>query len=422
MRHPDPGHRGRSHAARAGATILLALALAASSADPGEAARKKKRQKAAVAETADVAEVKIPPGPLNIVVSLKEQRLTVYASDGSAVASSPISSGRSGYATPMGVFSILEKNKDHVSNLYGASMPYMQRLTWSGIALHAGALPGYPASHGCIRLPHAFSKRLFSMTKMGARVIVTGDAASPKPVSHPSLFVPGPLEMEHLTFGAWRKSSGGGIIGAKTIPSEAIATEAVLFDKPAADPAPGTARPRAFPVAFASASAVDGEIIAARNAEALAKRSSPITVLVSRKLARLFVRRNGVILFEAPIAIVDPERPLGTHVLTATSFQSDGKGVSWMAVSIPSSEGKATKQRSAKKDRKGKRKAVEEIVVAIPSQGRLDAHAALDRIAFPEDASRRIAALLSPGSTVMISDNGISTETGKGTEFILLTR
>lgn len=133
-------------------------------------------------------------GPLVVVVSLNRQRLTVYDATG-AIASSPISSGRRGFATPAGVFTVVQKRRMHYSNLYDdAPMPNMQRLTWSGIALHAGALPGYPASHGCIRLPHGFSKKLFGMTKMGTRVIVTRDPVSPKPIAHEKLFTAFPPE------------------------------------------------------------------------------------------------------------------------------------------------------------------------------------------------------------------------------------
>jgi lipoprotein-anchoring transpeptidase ErfK/SrfK len=133
-------------------------------------------------------------GPLVLNVSIRAQRLTVYDANG-IVAEAPVSTGRVGYATPMGVFTILEKNRVHFSNLYGnAPMPNMQRITWSGVALHAGDLPGYPASHGCIRLPHGFSKKLFGMTKMGARVIVSRDPVSPISFEHQRLFAAYPPE------------------------------------------------------------------------------------------------------------------------------------------------------------------------------------------------------------------------------------
>lgn len=133
-------------------------------------------------------------GPLVINVSLGRQRLTVYDGTG-PIAESPVSSGRVGYSTPMGVFTVLEKRRMHHSNLYaGAPMPNMQRLTWSGVALHAGVLPGYPASHGCIRLPHGFSQKLFGMTSNGTRVIVSRDPVSPVSFAHERLFAAYPPE------------------------------------------------------------------------------------------------------------------------------------------------------------------------------------------------------------------------------------
>lgn len=134
------------------------------------------------------------PTPLLLLVSIKKQRLRVL-DIGGEIASSRISSGQPGFDTPTGVFSILEKNEYHESNIYeGAPMPHMQRLTWSGIALHAGVVPGYRASHGCIRLPAAFAKSLFGMTKMAGRVVVTNDEVEPIPFEHPKLFKPLPAE------------------------------------------------------------------------------------------------------------------------------------------------------------------------------------------------------------------------------------
>ncbi len=135
-----------------------------------------------------------PDSPLILVVSLRNQRVRVYDVTGE-IAGSRISSGRPGFATPTGVFSILEKNVRHRSNIYsGASMPYMERITWSGIALHAGVVPGFRASHGCIRLPYSFSRQLYGLTKIGDRVIVASDDARPIAFSSPKLFKPLPLD------------------------------------------------------------------------------------------------------------------------------------------------------------------------------------------------------------------------------------
>lgn len=121
-----------------------------------------------------------PKGPVMMIVSLDSQRAYVYR-NGVPIGMSTVSTGRDGHKTPTGVFTILQKDRDHKSNLYNdAPMPFMQRLTWDGIAMHAGNLPGYPASHGCIRLPAAFAELLYGVTELGLTVVITDDAAVPQ--------------------------------------------------------------------------------------------------------------------------------------------------------------------------------------------------------------------------------------------------
>jgi lipoprotein-anchoring transpeptidase ErfK/SrfK len=128
-----------------------------------------------------------PQGPLIISVSIAQQKLRIYDANG-LFAASPVSTGMPGHPTPMGVFSIIQKQKFHQSNIYsGAPMPYMQRITWSGIAMHAGVLPGHPASHGCIRMPMAFAVKMYNWTRMGARVVVTPGDVTPAAFAHPLL-------------------------------------------------------------------------------------------------------------------------------------------------------------------------------------------------------------------------------------------
>jgi lipoprotein-anchoring transpeptidase ErfK/SrfK len=157
---------------------------------PDEARQKPQKRGSAAAKKGTVVEKETgakPQGPLVIVVSIDRQKVTVYDSNG-VFAESPVSSGMKGHSTPMGVFSIIQKHKFHHSNIYsGAPMPYMQRITWSGVAMHAGVLPGYPASHGCIRMPMAFAVKMWNWTKMGARVIVTPGQITPQNFSHPML-------------------------------------------------------------------------------------------------------------------------------------------------------------------------------------------------------------------------------------------
>lgn len=131
-----------------------------------------------------------PSGPLVMVVSLNEQYLYVYR-NGVAIGASPISSGKPGYETPTGVYTILQKEREHRSNLYNdAPMPFMQRLTWDGIAMHGGNLPGHPASHGCIRLPQSFAEKLFETSQRGAVVVIADARVSPAAIVHPAAVAP----------------------------------------------------------------------------------------------------------------------------------------------------------------------------------------------------------------------------------------
>ncbi|WP_291605259.1 L,D-transpeptidase family protein [Bradyrhizobium sp.] len=151
--------------------------------------RQKPRRRPAVKKDvpAEKATGAKPHGPLIIAISIEKQKLKVYDSNG-FFAESPVSTGMKGHSTPMGVFSVIQKHKFHRSNIYsGAPMPYMQRITWSGVAMHAGVLPGYPASHGCIRMPMAFATKMWNWTRMGARVIVTPGELTPENFSHPLL-------------------------------------------------------------------------------------------------------------------------------------------------------------------------------------------------------------------------------------------
>ena len=129
-----------------------------------------------------------PQGPLIIAVSINSQQVKIYDANG-FFAEAPVSTGMRGHPTPMGVFSVIQKQRLHHSNIYsGAPMPFMQRITWSGVAMHAGVLPGYPASHGCIRMPPAFAVRMYNWTKMGARVfVIPGEIPTPARFSHPLL-------------------------------------------------------------------------------------------------------------------------------------------------------------------------------------------------------------------------------------------
>ena len=328
-----------------------------------------------------------PQGPFQIVVDIAKQQVALYGQDGFIVRAG-ISTGMPGHPTPMGVFTVISKAKWHQSNIYsGAPMPYMQRITWSGIAMHAGPRPGYPASHGCIRLPEDFAIRLFHTTKVGARVIVTREPAAPVEIAHPKLFVPTkPVE--------------------KTLAFAAETTKAVS----GAD-APGAARP-------AAATTTDVTSIMAVPPLEQKPASGPpraISVFVSLKQSRVFVRQGFEALFDLPVTIAEPERPLGTHVFTAMALKDDGKAMRWTAVSIAS--GYRHRVSHADKRHHGRKTAEADEAQPVAST----AAAALDRITLPGEAIERISALLLPGSSLIVSDNALSGETDADTDFIVLT-
>src|ERR1700730_16612072 len=166
--------------------IVTLAAMAALMALRADAAAKEERISRPTEATAprDAGE------PIMAIVSIKTQQVTFYDADG-WILRAPVSTGTTGRETPAGIFAVLEKDKDHHSTMYDdASMPNMQRITWNGIALHGGPLPGYAASHGCVRMPFGFAEKLFDKTWIGMRVIISPNDAEPVEFSHPALFMP----------------------------------------------------------------------------------------------------------------------------------------------------------------------------------------------------------------------------------------
>ena len=124
------------------------------------------------------------------IMSIKTQQVTLYDADG-WILRAPVSTGVKERETPAGIFTVLEKKRDHRSNMYDdAWMPHLQRITWNGIGLHGGPLPGYAASHGCVRMPYRFAENLFDKTRIGMRVIISPNDAAPVEFSHPALLMP----------------------------------------------------------------------------------------------------------------------------------------------------------------------------------------------------------------------------------------
>ena len=327
--------------------------------------------------------------PFQLIVSIAEQQVAVYDQKG-FLARADISSGMSGHPTPMGVFTVLSKAKWHESNIYsGAPMPYMQRITWSGIALHAGPRPGYPASHGCIRLPEDFAVRLFQTTKVGTRVIVTRAPAEPVAIEHAKLFIHQAPEEPAAPLAEVKVMAETGLsLAAKT-----------SSDQNSSPPAP----------------VIAPEVTGATAAPPAVKNPAlrPISVFVSRKQQKVFVRQGFTPLLALPATIAEPDRPVGTHVFTALAFKDDGAAFRWTAVSIPSSY-----RQSARTGKRHHRDAAEDTKSGV---GVANATEALDRVTLPPEAMQLISALISPGSSLIVSDNELSDETDADTDLIVLT-
>jgi lipoprotein-anchoring transpeptidase ErfK/SrfK len=458
-----------------------------------------------------------PSGPLHVIVSIAKQRATLF-DNGVPVASTAVSTGTPSHPTPTGLFTIIQKSRHHVSNLYHAPMPFMQRITWSGSALHQGPLPGYPASHGCVRLGTDFAELLWKTTKMGARVIITRDEVAPMTIEHVRLFVPTPPRMAVAPMALTAQAPSAPVVRAQSVPavsvpsapaaamaaapptaasriktadaSNAVAIVALVGDAskavatgvetaPAANAlsaeqasklsttdgvgGPSTAN-AAEPIAASPSIPGRQSVEAAKPTEtpdpapqtvgtikmtaapapiiiderpasmppAIVKEAArrPVSVFVSLKEGKLYVRQGWRPVFETPVSFQNPNEPIGTHVYTAMGVKPDGSGLRWTVVSIPSSlkgaaepkasERKGSERKASEQGRKPKNdravKAVE-VVTPVPS-----ASAALDRLIMPPDAVERISEMMMPGSSLIVSDNRLSDETGEYTDFIVLTR
>lgn len=380
--------------------------------------------------------------PVTLIVSLKSQKVTVFQGD-KALVTSRVSSGKSGHATPTGVFSILGKSRWHRSNIYsGAPMPYMQRLTWSGIALHASnSVPGYPASHGCVRMPNGFAPQLFYFTKTGYHVVITNKTdLAPKDIVHEKLFQPAyPAQKDYDVVEAERVLAASGV---RTESSEERSSEPVrilvtmrtgserLMDVQrmlnglqfsAGDVdgwmGPDTAKAiRRFQETYADAYGLTNDgLVTDDLIHALYKVSGK----PEPKNGHIYVRQDFKQLFDAPVEILDPQVPLGDHLITAQHFEPGGKDIRWQYLSMNK---KARPRQEAAAGRDPKTASDQpEIQTPVPMPISTVAEA-LDRISIPDEMRQKIAEILTPGSSIAISDDGLSNETHpKGTDFVLLT-
>jgi len=409
-------------------------------------------------------ESRVGGDPIMAIVSLRDQRITIYDANGWTLRA-PVSSGQKGRETPAGIFSVIEKQAEHYSNLYDdAYMPHMQRITWSGIALHGGPLPGHAASHGCVRMPYEFARRLFGMTKLGMRVIVAPTDAVPVEIVHPALFPAQPRAgtvaaaraaeaaeatskadqasiaavtasreaaravtrvAENLKLGAEaqlaadRAVASAGSAEAKGHAEDAKANAAASAAELEAQWAAAKAelQPKFDAAASAREAAVTAEharVVAAEAARKAALDLKPVSVFISRKAQRLYVRQGFQPILESPVTIQDADRPIGTHVFTAIERAGNDVDTRWSVVSLNGRHADAgADERHPAPARRGQGV---EPMVTDPGAGK----AALDRIAIPQDVLDRIAEIASPRSSLIISDETLSSETGKDTEFVVL--
>jgi len=365
---------------------------------------------------------KQPSGPLLLAVSIGSQKVTVY-DNGTPVATSSVSTGVPGHPTPTGIFSVIQKQRWHHSNLYSnAPMPYMQRITWSGVALHAGVVPGHPASHGCIRLPAGFAVRLWGMTKIGARVIITrGDGGSPHEIQHPRLAglttKPEDAKPENAKpEGAAR--SPGAVLVART---DAITSDSGDPEHGVPATPQGAGNPDNPDSATSAPPAPKAEPAPPPKGEDVLHGPGQLSLFVSRREGKLFVRKGFTPAFDVPITIAQPDKPLGTHLFTAGRAATEGAGMRWLVVSFSdrAASGGAPHGSSSRGKRKGR--AERELPVTADALQR-SAIDALDRIELPADALARLIPLVTTGTSLVISDQGLGGETGKDTDFIVVTK
>jgi hypothetical protein len=285
--------------------------------------------------------------------------------------------------------------------------------------MHQGIVPNYPASHGCIRLPEAFARQMWTTTKMGARVIIARSEVTPAAIAHAKLFTIKREEAEPKFEAKLEPDNTSPSQAAQSAYSaytaltrSVIASDAGKAGDPALDAmAYATVTPR-------DTTSLRRGRLATNDAvpEVRPLKPGPIAVFVSRKEGKVFVRKGFEPVFSAPVTFDNPDQPLGTHVYTALALKDDNTTLRWNVVSMPGSG--AAPAKKAEKTEKGKRG---EPVVAAPAPTS-NATAALDRINIPQDALDRISELMSPGASLIISDQGLGPETGKGTDFIVLTR
>jgi lipoprotein-anchoring transpeptidase ErfK/SrfK len=428
-------------------TLAATAALTAlTAAPPADAAPRQARPE----RTTEGAAPRDAGEPIMAIVSIKSQKVTFYDADG-WILRAPVSTGTTGRETPAGVFSVVQKDKDHHSSLYDdAWMPNMLRITWNGIALHGGPLPGYAASHGCVRMPFGFAEKLFDKVPIGTRVIISPNDAEPVELSHPALFGPkseaiaaAPARAEALAREAdeatklAQQTKSAAALAAKEAGPLAAALRKLELAKRSADAALAAAEKAlaaakteqaktrsesqkqkaaakveelqtqldaakakskldALAAAQDAAKAAETKRADAAKAASEAKLAlEPVSVFISRATQKLYVRRNthkripdGGEMFDATIEVPVTIRDPDKPIGTHvfSAVARSGGGLRWTAVTIDSGD---------------------------------DAKDALDRITIPQDVLDRIAPTASPRSSLIISDEPLHKETNYRTEFVV---
>jgi hypothetical protein len=451
-----------------GNVCVLALGLALAASSPAEAKSKHQPGRAETEHASKLPFGDIPKGPLQIFVSINQQKLHFY-SDGTHVVDELVATGVPGHLTPMGVFSVIERDRYHHSNIYdNAPMPFMERITWSGVALHEGIGLGHQASHGCIRMPHDFAARLWQLRTMGMRVVIARPELKPtdfadahlfvrKEKAGPSAALPQSLKTA-LTIDPGTKTdavdpAGAGkhddlVTGSVKAPADSqvpvgalpasaaqpsltevlkVAVDAAApkeGDPAATDAAGQTAQPADMTAPIATD---DIPLPLPKPAQLAAAGSAPIAIFISRKEGKIFVRQDFTPLLEAPVQIDHPQQPLGTHVFTALDYMPDHSTFRWNVVTLPAEAPRGEQRVKYVTDAWGRRK--REVVEEPVAQAALSQlpppetpEEALARITIPQDVIEQISALMVPGSSLVVSDHDLGPETGSGTDFIVITR
>jgi hypothetical protein len=430
-----------------GPAIVTLAAMAALAALTADAAAKQARP----APTAEATAPRVAGEPIMAIVSIKTQQVTFYDAEG-WILRAPVSTGTTGRETPAGIFAVLEKDKDHHSSLYDdAWMPNMQRITWNGIALHGGPLPGYAASHGCVRMPYDFAEKLFDETRIGMRVIISPNDAAPVEFSHPALFVPkakavaaAPARAQTLareaeeaakTADDAKKAAATAALetapltaslrkleGLKTRADAELAFAEKTLAATKADQAKaraGEQKEKAAARAAEAGTALDtakagaksklDAAAAAKNAAQAAETKKadtaktaseaklalePVSVYISRATQKLYVRRN-----------THKPWPDGGEVFDATievpvTIRNPDKPIGTHVFTAVARNGAGLRW------------------TAVTIDNGDDAKDALDRITIPQDVLDRIAPTAVPRSSIIVSDEPLSRETNYRTEFV----